>query len=65
MKDQLNLSLPRIEVLRRGKWQNGSSSNITYNREFVWIGSEAYHHASDWVDKPQNYKDLYEILQLL
>ena len=31
-------SLPRIEVFGGGKWQNGSSSNITQNREFVWIG---------------------------
>ena len=32
MKDQL------IEVFGGGKWQNGSSSHITQNREFVWIG---------------------------
>ena len=39
MKDQLNLkSLPRIEVFGGGKWQNGSSSNVTQIREFVWIG---------------------------
>ena len=31
-------SLPRREVFGRGKWQNGSSTNITQNREFVWIG---------------------------
>ena len=31
-------SLPRIEVFGGGKWQNGSSTNITRNREFVWIG---------------------------
>ena len=31
-------SLPRIEVFGGGKWQNGSSTNITQNREFVWIG---------------------------
>ena len=30
--------LPRIEVFGGGKWQNGSSTNITQNREFVWIG---------------------------
>ena len=29
-------SLPRIEVFGGGKWQNGSSKNITQNREFVW-----------------------------
>ena len=46
MKDQLNL---------RGKWQNGSPSNITQNREF----------SMDWVDRPENYKGLYGILQLL
>ena len=28
-------SLPRIEVFGGGKWQNGSSTNITQNREFV------------------------------
>ena len=27
--------LPRIEVFGGGKWQNGSSTNITKNREFV------------------------------
>ena len=31
-------SLPWIEVFGGGKWQNGSSTNITQNREFVWIG---------------------------
>ena len=31
-------SLQRIEVFGGGKWQNGSSTNITQNREFVWIG---------------------------
>ena len=31
-------SLPRIEVFGGGNWQNGSSTNITQNREFVWIG---------------------------
>ena len=31
-------SLPWIEVFRAGKWQNGSSTNITQNREFAWIG---------------------------
>ena len=31
-------SLPRIEVFEGGKWQNGSSTNITQNRVFVWIG---------------------------
>ena len=31
-------SLPRIEAFGEGKWQNGSSTNITQNREFVWIG---------------------------
>ena len=31
-------SLPRIEVFGGGKWQNGSSSNVIQNREFVWIG---------------------------
>ena len=31
-------SLPRIEVFGGGKWQNGSSANITQNREFVGIG---------------------------
>ena len=31
-------SLPRIEVFGGGKWQNGSSTNITQNRAFVWIG---------------------------
>ena len=34
-------SLPRIEVFGGGKWQNGSSKNITQNREFVWIGRQA------------------------
>ena len=29
-------SLPRIEVSGGGKWQNGSSTNVTQNR--VWIG---------------------------
>ena len=39
MKDQLYFrSLPRIEVFGGGKWQNGSSTNITQNREFEWIG---------------------------
>ena len=58
MKDQLNLRvLPRVEVFRGRKWQNGSSSNITYNIVF--------NVRTDWVDKPQNYKDLYRILQLL
>ena len=58
MKDQLNLRvLPRVEVFRGRKWQNGSSSNITYNIVF--------NVCTDWVDKPQNYKDLYRILQLL
>ena len=27
-----------VEVFRGGKWQNSSFSNITLNREFVWIG---------------------------
>ena len=40
-----------------GKWQNGSSSNITQNKELSVC--------MDWVDRPQNYKRLYEILQLL
>ena len=31
-------SLPQIEAFGGGKWQNGSSTNITQNREFVWIG---------------------------
>ena len=31
-------SLPQIEVFGGGKWQDGSSTNITQNREFVWIG---------------------------
>ena len=31
-------SLPRIEVFGGGKWQNCSSTNITQNRVFVWIG---------------------------
>ena len=31
-------SLPRIEVFGGGKWQNGSPTNITQNREFVQIG---------------------------
>ena len=31
-------SLLRIEVFGGGKWQTGSSTNITQNREFVWIG---------------------------
>ena len=31
-------SLRRIEVIGGGKWQNGSSTNITQNRESVWIG---------------------------
>ena len=31
-------SLPRIEVFGGGKWQNGSSTNITQDIEFVWIG---------------------------
>ena len=31
-------SLQRIEVFGGGKWQNGSPTNITQNREFVWIG---------------------------
>ena len=43
-----------MEVFRGGKWQNGSSSNITKRRVFM-----------DWVDRPQNYKALYGILQLL
>ena len=52
MKDQLNLRvLPRIKVLDE---ENGSSSNTTCNRVCM-----------EWVDKPQNYKDLYGILQLL
>ena len=40
MNDQLYFTVftPRIEVFGGGKWQNGSSSNITQNREFVWIG---------------------------
>ena len=38
MKDQLLESLPQIEVFGGGKWQNGSSTNITQNRELVWIG---------------------------
>ena len=46
-------SLPRIEVFGGGKWQNGSSTNITQNREFLWIGLG------------RNYKSLYGILQLL
>ena len=50
------MSLPRIEVFGGGKWQNGSSTNITQNREFVWIGY--------WVDRPKHYKGLYGILQL-
>ena len=29
--------LPQIEVFGGGKKQNGNSSNITQNREFVWI----------------------------
>ena len=29
---------PRIEVFGGGKWQNGSSSNVTQNKEFVWLG---------------------------
>ena len=29
--------IPRIELFGGGNWQNGSSSNITQNREFVWI----------------------------
>ena len=41
-------SLPLVEAFQGRKWQNGSSSNITQNR----------------VDRPQNYKDLYGILQL-
>ena len=57
MKDQLNLkSLPRIEVFGGGKWQNGSSSNVTQNRESVCM---------DWVDRPNSCKGLYGILQLL
>ena len=47
-------SLPRIEVFGGGKWQNGSSTNITQNRECM-----------DWVDRPKNYKGLYGILQFL
>ena len=31
-------SLPRIEIFGGAKWQNGCSTNITQNREFVWIG---------------------------
>ena len=31
-------SQPRIEVFGGRKWHNGSSTNITQNREFVWIG---------------------------
>ena len=31
-------SLPLVEVFGGGNWQNGSSSNITRSREFVWIG---------------------------
>ena len=31
-------SSPRTEVFGGGKCQNGSSTNITQNREFVWIG---------------------------
>ena len=30
-------SFPRIELFGGGKWPNGSSTNITQNREFVWI----------------------------
>ena len=44
-----------MQVFGGGKWQNGSSTNITQTREFVWIGS----------DRPNNYKGLYGILQLL
>ena len=47
-------SLPRIEVFGGGKWQNGSPTNITQNRVCM-----------DWVDRPENYKGLYGILQLL
>ena len=36
--DYILESLPRIAVFGGGKWQNGSSTNITQNREFVWIG---------------------------
>ena len=49
-------SLPRIEVFGGGKCQNGSSTNATQNREFLWVGH--------W-DRPRNYKGLYGILQLL
>ena len=40
MKDHLRYSNERssIEVFGGGKWQNGSSTNITQNRESVWIG---------------------------
>ena len=46
--------LPWIKVSGGGKWQNGSSTNITQNRVCM-----------DWVDRPKNYKGLYGILQLL
>ena len=49
-------SLPRLEVFGVGKWQNGSSSNIPQNGEFVCM---------DWVERPHNYKGLYGYLQLL
>ena len=42
-------SLPRLEEFGGGKWQNGSSTNITQNREFVWIGQ---------TDQKINYIDL-------
>ena len=45
-----------MEVFEGGKWQNGSSSNITQNREF---------QSMDWLDRPQSYKGLCGILQLL
>ena len=36
--DYILESLPRTEVFGGGKWQNCSSTNITQNKEFVWIG---------------------------
>ena len=54
MKDQLNLGVfTTNRSIQGGKWGNGSSSNI---RERVGM---------DWVDKAQNFKHLYGILNLL
>ena len=46
MKDQLDVRVftTNRSIWRRTEWLNGSSSNITQNREFM-----------DWVDRPQGF----------